>query len=150
VNLQGEVVGINTIIASQNGGWQGVGFAIPSSMAAGVYRQLADSGKVTRGWIGVSLDEVTPEAARRLGLPDTKGALVAQVEPQSPAARGGLRPGDVIVASNGQEILSPHNLKLAMAESRPDMPLRLSVLRSGNKLALELRLGERPAQFAER
>jgi serine protease Do len=150
VNLQGEVVGINTMIASQNGGWQGVGFAIPSSMAAGVYRQLADSGRVTRGWIGISLDELTPEAAHRLGLPDTKGALVAQVEPRSPAASAGLRPGDVIVASNGQEILSPHNLKLAVAESRPDTALRLSVLRNGSKLALDLRLGERPAQLAER
>jgi serine protease Do len=150
VNLQGEVVGINTMIASDSGGWQGVGFAIPSSMAAGVYRQLADSGKVTRGWIGVSLDEVTPETARRLGLPDTKGAVVVQVEPRSPAARGGLRPGDVIVASNGQAILAPHNLKLAMAESRPDTPLRLSVLRNGSQVSLELRLGQRPAQVAER
>jgi len=148
--LQGEVVGINTMIASQNGGWQGVGFAIPSSMAAGVYRQLADSGKVTRGWIGISLDELTPEAARRLGLPDARGALVTQVAPRSPAASAGLRPGDVIVASNGQEILSPHNLKLAVAESRPDTALRLSVLRNGSKLALDLRLGERPAQLAER
>jgi serine protease Do len=150
VNLQGEVVGINTMIASQNGGWQGVGFAIPSSMAAGVYRQLADSGKVTRGWMGVSLDEITPETARRLGLSDTRGALVTQVEPRSPAGRAGLRPGDVIVGSNGQEILSPHNLKLAVADSRPDMPLRLSVLRNGSKLAVDLRLGERPAQLAER
>ena len=148
VNLQGEVVGINTMIASQNGGWQGVGFAIPSSMAAGVYRQLADSGKVTRGWMGVGLGEVSPEAARILGLPDTKGAIVAQVEPGSPAERAGLRREDVIVAYNGREILAPRDLMLAVAESRPDTALSLSVLRGGRKMALDLRLGQKPAQLA--
>jgi len=150
VNLQGEVVGINTMIVSQNGGFQGVGFAIPSSMAAGVYRQLADTGKVTRGWIGVGLEEVTPEAARRLGLPDTKGALVREVQPGSPAERAGLQRDDVIVGYNGREMLSPRDLSLAVAESRPDTALNLSVLRAGRKIALDVKLGEKPAQFASR
>ena len=150
VNLQGEVVGINTMIVSQNGGFQGVGFAIPSSMAAGVYRQLADTGKVTRGWMGIGLEEVTPEAARRLGLPDTKGALVREVQPGSPAERAGLQRDDVIVGYNGREMLSPRNLSLAVAESRPDTALNLSILRAGRKMALAVKLGEKPAQFASR
>ena len=150
VNLQGEVVGINTMIVSGDGGSQGVGFAIPSSMARGVYRQLADSGKVTRGWIGVSLQEITPEVARSMGLSDTKGALVAEVTPQSPAARSGLRSGDVITALNSRAVRNPHELIVSVADSKPETNLRLDILRNGRNMALDVRLGERPVQFAER
>ena len=150
VNLQGEVVGINTMILSGDGGSQGVGFAIPSSMARGVYRQLADSGKVTRGWIGVSLQEITPEMARSMGLSDTKGALVAEVTPQSPAARSGLRSGDVITALNSRAVRNPHELIVSVADSKPETNLRLDILRNGRNMTFDVRLSERPVQFAER
>ncbi len=150
VNLQGEVVGINTIIASQSGGWQGVGFAIPSSMASSVYHQLAGSGKVTRGWLGVSVQEVTTQLARSLGLGEPKGALVAKVERESPAARAGLRSGDVILNFNGQEVRGPHDLSLAIASAQPGLPSRLMIVRDGRTLSIEVRLAERPRELAER
>jgi len=143
VNLQGEVVGINTMIASDSGGFQGVGFAIPSSMANGVYRQLVRSGKVTRGWLGVGIQEITPDVARSLGLEGTNGVLVASVEPGSPAERAGLHRGDVVTAINGREVRSPHELSLAIADSRPGVALRLAVLRNGRSLAVEVKPGER-------
>jgi serine protease Do len=143
VNLQGEVVGINTMIASDSGGFQGVGFAIPSSMANGVYRQLVRSGKVTRGWLGVGLQEITPDVARSLRIEGTNGVLVASVEPRSPAERAGLLRGDVVVAINGRDVRNPHELSLAVADSRPGVALRLAVLRNGRSLTVDVKPGER-------
>jgi serine protease Do len=150
VNLQGEVVGINTMIASENGGFQGVGFAIPSGMASTVYGQLIHSGKVTRGFLGVQIQDVTADAARTFGTNATNGALIAQVEPSGAAERAGLRRGDVVVAVDGREIRGGHELQLAMADSRPGVPLRLTVLRGGRTLTMEVRPGERMAANEER
>jgi serine protease Do len=151
VNLQGEVVGINTLILSEGGGWEGVGFAIPSSTASGVYQQLARSGKVSHGWLGISLDEVTPSLARRFGLrEDARGALITEVVPGSPAARAGVHPGDVIVTIDGQGVQSGRDVSLVVADAKPGSPLRLGLLREGRRIALDVRLGERPADLAER
>ena len=151
VNLQGEVVGINTLILSEGGGWEGVGFAIPSSTAAGVYQQLARSGKVSRGWLGISLEEVTPSLAQRFGLrEDARGALITEVVQGSPAARAGMHSGDVIVAIAGQGVQTARDVSMAVADARPGSPLHLGLLREGRRMALDVRLGERPADLAER
>jgi len=150
VDLQGEVVGINTLIASDSGGWQGVGFAIPSTMASGVYHQLTSAGKVSRGWLGVGLEEITRQQARSLGLDEPKGALVTEVKGGSPAERAGLRPGDVILGFNGHELRSPRDLSLAIADAQPGTPFQLTASRNGRKFSVDVRLGERPAELAER
>jgi serine protease Do len=144
VNLQGEVVGINTMIASGTGGFQGVGFAIPSSMASGIYKQLASDGRVTRGWLGVRIREITPEIERRFDLSRSSGVMLVAVDPRGPAARAGLRSGDVVTTINGREITAAHELSLAVAEARPGVPLQVGIWRDGRNLAVQVRPGVRP------
>jgi serine protease Do len=146
VNLRGEVVGVNTMIASQSGGFQGVGFAIPAAMAEDVYRQLSKTGKVTRGWLGVHIQGLTPELAKSFDLSSDKGVLVADVDPEGPAAKAGLKSGDVIVRYNGQAVQTPQELTLAVASSRVGVPSKVEVLRNGQSLALQVSIGERPSQ----
>jgi serine protease Do len=149
VNLQGEVVGINTMIASESGGFQGVGFAIPASMGGSIYRQLVAAGRVTRGWLGVGLGEITPEAARKLGVAEGSGVLVAEVQPDSPAERAGVRRGDVVTRLDGKDVRTPRELSMAVAATHPGVSFRLEVLRQGRSLSLEVLPGERPRQTAE-
>ncbi len=149
VNLNGEVVGINTMIASQNGGFQGVGFAIPSVMAADVYGQIVKSGKVTRGWLGVHIQDLTPQIAKGFNLGDRKGVLVSDVDPDSPAAKAGLKSGDIIVEYAGKSIQTARDLSLAVAETKVGAPSRLEVRRDGRELTLSVAVGERPRDVAE-
>jgi serine protease Do len=149
VNLQGEVVGINTMILSQSGGFQGVGLAIPGAMADNVYKQLITSGKVTRGWLGVSIQEITPELAKSFNLDGAKGVLVADVKPGSPAAKAGLRSGDVIIEYNGKETKNPRDLSMAVADTKVGVPAKLTVLRGGKTMSMEIAVGEKPAERAE-
>jgi serine protease Do len=150
VNLRGEAVGINTIIYSQSGGFEGVGFAIPAVLAQGIYHQLVTSGKVTRGWLGVSTQELTPELAKAFSVPAGRGVVVAQVEPGSPAASAGLRTGDILLEYNGQPVNSMRDLSLAVAATRAGTPSKLTVLRQGQQVALSVRVGERPQVAEER
>ncbi len=101
LNLTGDVVGVNAAIVSESGGFEGIGFAIPSNMAAGVAEALMKTGKVVRGWLGVSLQEVTPSLAKNMNLRGSKGALVADVTKGGPAEKAGIRRGDVIVGLEG-------------------------------------------------
>jgi serine protease Do len=149
VNLSGEVVGINTMILSDSGGFQGVGLAIPSSMADNVYHQLVKSGKVTRGWLGVSIQNITPELAKSFSLKAAEGALIAQVEPGSPAAKGGLRSGDIVFQYNGKEIKSPGDLSIAVANTGVGERAKLNVMRDGKPLNVDISVGERPVDRAE-
>jgi serine protease Do len=136
-NMSAEVIGINTAIYSPSGGSVGIGFAIPSSLAKPVVEQLREHGKVDRGWLGVQIQEVTPEIARSLGLPNAHGALVANVTPNSPAAKAGLRQGDVIEAVDGRPVERPRDLSLAVAESPIGKPLSLTVWRQGKEMTLQ-------------
>jgi serine protease DegS len=104
VNAAGELVGINTAIFSRTGGSQGIGFAIPVSLASRIQRQLLEQGRVVRGWVGVEIQDVTPQLAESFGLPEATGILIAGVLPGGPADRAGLRPGDVVTALNGSII----------------------------------------------
>jgi serine protease Do len=150
VNLRGDVVGINTMIASENGGFQGVGFAIPSQMAESVYGQIVNAGHVSRGWLGVQIQDMTPELAKGFGVKQEKGALVADVDPNGPAAKAGLKSGDIIAEYNGQKVTDGRDLSLAVASSKPGTPSSLKIIREGQERSLSLTLGERPSDTSEK
>ncbi|MDH4101111.1 MAG: Do family serine endopeptidase, partial [Nitrospirota bacterium] len=111
VNVKGELIGINTAIFSQSGGYMGIGFAIPSNMVRTVMDSLIKSGKVVRGWLGVSVQEITPELASQFGLKESKGVLVTETEAGGPAAKGGLVRGDVVVAFDGKAVSDSAHLR---------------------------------------
>ncbi len=138
-NTRGEVVGINTAIIS---GGQGIGFAIPINMAKWVVSQLKEKGKVVRGWLGVSIQEVTPELARSFGLKEKKGALVSSVFPGEPADRAGIKAGDVIIEFDGKEVKSYHDLPRMVASTPPGKKVDVKVIRNGKELTLHVVLGE--------
>lgn len=143
-NLKGEVVGINTAIYSPNGGSVGIGFAIPSSLAKPIVEQLHDHGKVTRGWLGVQIQAVTPAIASALGLPSGHGALVADVTKDSPADKAGVRQGDVLEAYNDHELANLRDLSLSVAETSVGSTANLKVSRKGQDLVLGVKIAEQP------
>ena len=139
VNMKGEVVGINTAIIA-NG--QGIGFAIPVNMAKEIVPQLEKTGHVTRGWLGVTIQEVTPALAKSLGMKDEKGALVAQVVPGGPAEKAGIAQGDVITEFDGKEIASSRDLPRMVAATPVDKAVTVKVLRNGKATDLQVKVGE--------
>ena len=142
----GEVIGMNTAIFSPSGGNVGIGFAVPSKMVQHVVAQLRETGRVERGWLGVSVQMIDPELSQAIQLPnDTQGALVAGVEPDSPAAKAGLQPGDVITAINGQPVRTPGQVASTVAEFQPGRSVTLSVLRDGRSREQAVELGNNPA-----
>jgi serine protease Do len=143
-NLDGQVIGINTAIYSPNGGSVGIGFAVPSSIAKTVVAQLEEHGKVSRGWLGVQIQEVTPAIAASLGLQGEHGALVAVVAPDSPGAKAGLKQGDVILTFDGREVSRLHDLPRLVAETAPDTGAKMKVWRDGKTVELQATLGELP------
>lgn len=144
-NLDGEVIGVNTAIFSPSGGSVGIGFAIPSNFARGIVAELVRNGRVERGWLGINLQEVTPQMATRLGLkPDIEGVLIAAVEANSPAARGGLRQGDVIVAVDGRRIDQVRDIPRAIAARRPGTRVTLTLLRRGGEVEVPVTTGRAP------
>ncbi|MDR0997112.1 MAG: DegQ family serine endoprotease [Zoogloeaceae bacterium] len=147
-NMQGEVVGINSQIYSRSGGYMGVSFAIPIDVAMDVQNQLRANGKVSRGQLGVVIQEVTKELADAFGLPEAKGALVSNVQPDSPAAKAGLKDGDVILAFNGKPIGGWSDLPRMVGMSRPGTPATLDVWRKGKRLNVAVVIGEAPADDA--
>jgi len=152
VNTRGELIGINTAIISNGGGGnQGIGFAVPVNMARTVMEQILKTGKVTRGFLGVSIQEVTPDLAKAFNLPSAEGALVGDVTPDSPGAKAGLQKGDVITALNGQKITDYHDLRLRISQTPPNTPVKLDVYRNGQKQEVTATLSEFPekAQTAE-
>jgi serine protease Do len=145
VDVNGNLVGINTAILSGSGGNQGVGFAIPVNMARQVMDEILEHGKVTRGYIGVQIQELTPQMAKAFGLTVTGGALVADVTPDSPAARVGIRRGDVITALNGKSV-DNRQLQLQISMMQPGGNVRLTVLRDGRQIELPVTLAELPSK----
>lgn len=141
LNLQGEVVGINSAIYSRTGGYMGVAFAIPIEVALDVTRQLRETGKVTRGKLGVQIQALTPELAKSFKIDDVnRGVLVASVEPNGPADKAGLQAGDIIVGFNGSPVTSVNELPRMVAATRPGMPVVLDVWRNGEKRQLKATL----------
>ena len=142
INLRGEVVGINTAIFSQSGGNIGIGFAIPANSVKELLPQLRDKGKVVRGFIGTSVQKVTPEIADSLGLKQARGALVADVIKGGPAERAGLKHGDVIVEFDRKEIKDSSDLPIQVARVAPGMSVQIKVLRDSKEMTLPLTVGE--------
>jgi serine protease Do len=144
VNIKGELVGINTAIFSRSGGYQGIGFAVPSNMVHSVMDQLVKEGKVTRGWLGVTIQDVSSGLAKEFGLGNAAGALVTDIFRGSPADEAGLKRGDVILEINGREVKDVTSLRNMIAQSRIGSSLELKVSREGNDMMLSATIAEFP------
>jgi serine protease Do len=150
VNMEGEVVGINTLIFSETGTSAGVGFSIPSNLATKIYAQLIRNGKVTRGYLGVYLQSVSPALARTVGYNGTDGAIVGDLSKEdSPAATAGLRSGDVIIEFDGKRVTSPKQLTELVADTPVGKTSELKYVRDGRVETAMIKLGERPGKVGE-
>ena len=145
IDEHGDIIGINTAILSGGGGNQGVGFAIPGNMARNVMDQILKNGKVTRAWLGVSIQSVTSDLARALGLHETYGALINDLDKNGPAAKSGLQVGDVILDVNGQKIEDGPGLQLMIGSMLPGTNVKLTVFRDGATREVTVKLAELPA-----
>jgi serine protease Do len=146
INLQGEAIGVNTAIASRSGGYMGIGFAIPSNMVKAVKDQLVTQGKVVRGYLGIRIQELTRALAQSMHLDTTEGVLVADVTNGSPAAKAGLKRGDVILALNGRPMTDPGQLRNTVAMSAPGTKVPVEILRDNKKREITVELGELPRE----
>ena len=144
IDGSGNLVGINTAILSQSGGSIGIGFAIPVSTAKQVMEQLIASGAVTRGWVGVELQEITPDLADSFKLGTTAGVLVAGVQRGSPADRAGIKPGDIVVLVDGQQAKDPDTMRNLIVALMPGKQVMLKLKRGQNDLDLQIKVGKRP------
>jgi serine protease Do len=141
-NASGQVIGVNTAIFSPNGGNIGIGFAIPANQAKQIVADLRENGTVERGWLGVQIQSLDEDLAESLGLSDAKGALVAEVVGDSPAAKGGVQAGDVITRFNGRDIDSARTLSRVVADAQPEESAKVTVWRDGRSRELTVELGE--------
>jgi serine protease Do len=147
INLDGEVVGINTAIFSRSGGYMGIGFAIPIQMATNIQQQLIATGKVTRGYLGVSIQDLTMELAQSFGLDTTNGVLVASVAPETPADKAGLQTGDVIVAYDGTTVSDTSQLRNLVARTLVGRTVTVEIIRAKKTRELTVTIGELPDQI---
>ena len=139
VNIKGEVIGINTAILAEG---QGLGFAIPINLAKWVADQLIEKGKVVRGWLGVVIQDITPEMAESLGVKE--GVIIAQIMPGSPADKGGLRVGDIVVEIDGQRVGEVRELQFKIMRTPPGKEINMKVIREGKEIGLRVKVGEMP------
>jgi serine protease Do len=145
VDIDGRLIGINTAILSRNGGFQGVGLAVPANLVSQVVDGLVKNGKVVRGFLGVGAQDITPTLAESLGVPAKSGALVADVQPNSPAAKAGLKNGDVITAVNGEKVEDANRLTFSVGAIAPGTKVTLDILRDGERQTLKATTAERPS-----
>jgi serine protease Do len=146
VNMNGELIGINTAIFSRTGGSEGIGFAIPSSIALDVVESLTKSGRVVRGWMGVAIQEITPALAKSFKLPEQrKGVLISDVNENGPSFQAGLKRGDVVIAFNGKEVQSVSQLRNLVARTTVGKDAEVKVVREGKEQTLRVKVAERPS-----
>jgi serine protease Do len=150
VDVQGRLIGINTAILSRNGGFQGVGLAVPANLVSHVTESLVKTGKVVRGYLGLGIQNVTPALADSFKLSDNKGALVSEVVANGPAEKAGVEEGDVVVALNGQPVTDANSLTMAVSTIAPGTKVDLEVLRNGKKQQITAQTGERPTRRQDR
>lgn len=149
VDANGTLIGINTAIYSQSGGSMGIGFAIPVSLAKTVMEQIIKNGSVTRGWIGVEMQEITPELAESFKLPNTEGALIAGVMRGAPADRAGIKPGDVLLDISGKPVKDAQAMLGIIATLEPGKVARLKLKRTGQDITADVTIGKRPKPLKE-
>ena len=149
VNIRGELVGVNTAIFSRTGRYQGIGFAVPSNMAKLVMNQLIKEGKITRGWLGVTIQSVTPDLAKEFGLKEVSGAIVREVFKGSPAEKAGLKRGDVILKVNGKKIEDIATLRNIVAQSDVGSTIKLKIMRENKRISIKATVSEFPKEMAE-
>lgn len=149
IDTAGNLVGINSAIYSRNGGSMGIGFAIPISLAKQVMEQIAEEGAVTRGWVGVEAQNLTPALADSFGLPSPAGALVADVLLNSPADHAGLKAGDVLLAINNKEVVNSATMLNLIAVLEPNKQATLKIARAGKQMNISILIGKRPTPVAE-
>jgi serine protease Do len=147
VNARGELVGINTAIFSTSGGYQGIGFAVPTSMAKSVMDSLITKGKVIRGWLGVSIQGLTPELAKEFDMKGEKGVLVGDVVDGGPSEKAGLKRGDIVVEFDGRKIEDPNQLRNMVANTEPGKHVELKIIREGKAETKSVTIGELPAEM---
>jgi S1-C subfamily serine protease len=144
VDAQGHLAGINTAIYSQSGGSMGIGFAIPVSLAKTIMEQIIQTGSVTRGWIGVEVQEITPELAESFKLPNTEGTLIAGVMRGGPADQAGIRPGDVLLSVAGTRITDSQSMLEQVARQTPGQKALIEIRRNGRNAAVDVLIAKRP------
>src|SRR2546426_1736936 len=149
VNARGELIGINTAIFSQSGGYMGIGFAVPSNMVRSVMDQLIKGGKVVRGYLGVSIQELNQELAKQFGATETRGVLITDVLGDSPAKRGKLERGDVIIEYDGHAVLNPTQFRNLVAQTPVGKKVHIKVLRNGKERDQEVLVAEQPVTMAK-
>ena len=143
VDVNGNLIGINTLIFSRSGGYQGIGFAIPVSLAKRVLEQIIETGSVTRGWFGVDVADISAELAESLGIKGTRGAIIGAIERGSPAEKSGLKLGDVIVGINGRTVPDTNTALNAIAEVPPGKSVPVKVIRRNQEMTLDVLVGKR-------
>jgi serine protease Do len=146
VDMEGRLIGVNTAILSRSGGFQGIGLAIPSGLSRNVMDSLVQYGRVTRGFLGVSIQTLTPDLAEAFGLDSTKGVVVTDIAPDSPASKSELKRDDVLLSFNGVEITDARRLKFAVAEVRPGTEVSMEVSRDGKPETISLTVGNMPGE----
>lgn len=146
ININGKLIGINTAIFSRNGGYMGIGFAIPSNMVKQVVDELIQKGKVTRGWLGVYIQNITPEIAKNFKFEGKKGVLVADIMKDSPAKKAKIEIGDIIISVNGAEVSDINQLRRYVAALKPGTSAKVKIFRAGKELELDVMIAELPAQ----
>jgi len=144
INLRGELIGINTAISTRTGVYNGIGFAIPINLAESVMDQLIENGYVVRGYIGISIQDITPKIAQAFGLDETDGVLITQVMPNTPAKKAGLATGDIVLKLNGENVENGSDLRNRIASSPPGSIIKLAITRNGDGKEIELELSELP------
>ena len=149
VNIKGEIIGINTAIFSKTGGYQGIGFAVPSNMVRAVKEQLTRDGKVTRGWLGVTIQELTPEMAQKFGLKGADGVLVSDIAKGSPAAKAGIQRGDIITEFNGKRIADVGVLRNMVAQSTIGANILIRLIRRDKEMSMTATIVELPADTSD-
>lgn len=147
VNIKGEIIGINTAIFTRSGGYQGIGFAIPINMVKIVMKDLVEKGKVTRGWLGVVIQDIDPALAKSFNVTVTEGVLVSDIQDSSPAKEAGFERGDIVVEYEGKPIRDVNHLRNAVAQTEVGKKAKVKVLRDGKEKELSVKIGEQPSDL---